>query len=152
MEKQFLLPHKYKKVGWICMGISFLLWGLSLFYDGNLPWSNVNIFTFINKEPLGETIFLGFSEVDLGFTLIGILFIIGGLVVAFSGEKREDEYIMQLRLSSFQWAVFLNYTILLLAFILIFGTDFLSVLVYNMFTTLLFFIIRFHYLLKTLNQ
>ncbi len=149
MKNTLLLPNKFKKLGWTLLAASIVLWIIILFSkEGGVPWLELNFFTVVNKEPLGPQTFFGFSEVNLGFTLIGGLFISGGLIVAFSREKQEDEFINSLRLSAFQWAVLLNYLILFIAFILIFGTDFFTVLMYNMFTTLAFFILRFHYLLK----
>ena len=62
-------------------------------------------------------------------------------------EKNEDEYIAGLRLSSLLWAVCVSYLLLLIAFVLVYGTPFLNVMVYNMFTVLIIFIIRFNYLL-----
>ena len=68
-------------------------------------------------------------------------------MVSFSKEKREDEFIANLRLSSLLWSVWVNYILLLIAFLFIWNFDFLSVMVYNMFTILIIFIIRFNYLL-----
>jgi fatty acid desaturase len=69
------------------------------------------------------------------------------VLVGFSKEKEEDEFIRELRLSSLLWAVLISYALLLLAFLTIYGFAFFSVMVYNMFTVLVIFIIRFHYLL-----
>jgi hypothetical protein len=45
------------------------------------------------------------------------------------------------------WAVFVNYILLLLSFIFIYGTRFFNVMLYNMFTVLIIFIARFNYVL-----
>ena len=76
----------------------------------------------------------------------------GGMFVAFAKQKTEDEFIMKLRLLSFQWAILINYSLLLLCFIFIYDLSFLSVMVYNMFTVLILFIFRFHYLLYKFND
>ncbi len=68
-------------------------------------------------------------------------------MVSFSKEKREDEFIANLRLSSLLWSVWVHFVLLLLAFLFIWGFSFLNVMVYNMFTILIIFIIRFNYLL-----
>ena len=41
----------------------------------------------------------------------------------------------------------INYILLLLAFLFVYGTDFLIVMIYNMFTVLIIFIVRFNYIL-----
>lgn len=80
-------------------------------------------------------------------TVIGVFFIAGALTVSFSKEKNEDEYIAELRLSSLLWAVCVSYILLLMAFLFVYGTPFLNVMVYNMFTVLIIFIVRFNYTL-----
>ncbi|MEO6730880.1 MAG: hypothetical protein ABIN01_06660 [Ferruginibacter sp.] len=79
-------------------------------------------------------------------TLVGIVFIIGGLLVGFSKEKKEDEFIANLRLSSLLWAVCVNYVLLFLAFVFVYGMGFFTVMAYNLFTVLLIFISRFNYI------
>ena len=79
--------------------------------------------------------------------MVGVPFIIGALLVSFSKEKNEDEFIAEIRLSSLLWAVWVNYILLLVSFLLVYGSPFIEVMVYNMFTTLLIFIVRFNHLL-----
>ena len=69
--------------------------------------------------------------------------IIGLLLIAFSKEKVEDEMISQLRLESLQWAVYVNYLVLGVLILLVHGGLFFSVMIYNLFTVLIVFIIRF---------
>ena len=69
------------------------------------------------------------------------------MMVGFSKEKNEDEYIANLRLSSLMWAVWVNYVLLLLCFIFVYGMGFLHVMIYNMFTVLIIFIGRFNLIL-----
>ncbi|MDP3312713.1 hypothetical protein [Lutibacter sp.] len=79
--------------------------------------------------------------------IISILIIVGGIIVAFSKTKNEDEYITIIRMESLIWATYVNYTVLIIAVLFVFDFTFLHVMIYNMFTILLFFIIRFHYIL-----
>ena len=64
----------------------------------------------------------------------------------YTKEKIEDEFIFKLRNDSLVWAIILNYVVLLLTVIFIYEGNFFTVLVYNMFTPLIFFIIRFNFL------
>jgi len=67
--------------------------------------------------------------------------------VSFSKEKNEDEFIAEIRLSSLLWAVCVSYTLLLVAFLFVYGSPFFEVMIYNMFTVLIIFIVRFNYIL-----
>ena len=69
-----------------------------------------------------------------------------------SKEKIEDEYIAKTRLESLVWATYLNYCILLLALLFVYDMAFFWVMIFNMFTLLLFFIVRFNYLIFKLNK
>ncbi len=105
------------------------------------------VFAIMYDEFLGDKVSFSFIQINITNTIIGILFIVGALLVSFSKEKFEDEFIANLRQTSLLWAVLVNYILLLLAFIFIYGTPFFSVMVYNMFTVLIIFIIRFNYVL-----
>jgi len=134
-------------IGWIIlipaviMSIIISLTG----YEAN--WLNAKVFAIFNDEVFGKKQFFSFIQTDITNTVIGFLFILGGLLVSFSKEKNEDEYISKLRLSSLLWAVAVSYLLLLLAFAFVYGTAFLNVMIYNMFTVLIIFIIRFNYIL-----
>jgi len=79
--------------------------------------------------------------------MVELLLIIGGLLVAFSKNKEEDEFISKLRLESLLWATYINYGILIFSILFIYNISFFYVLVANMFTILLLFIIRFNWVL-----
>ena len=74
--------------------------------------------------------------------------IIALLFIAFAREKTEDEYIAHIRLESLKWAVLINYILLLLATWLVHGFAYIDVMMYNMLTVLIIFIIRFNYALN----
>lgn len=113
---------------------------------------NTKTFAFFSNEFFGAQVRFGLVEVDLLPTIIGVCFILGGLFVAFSKVKNEDEYISELRLSSLLWAVYVNYALLLITFIFIYNMSFLMVMMYNMFTILIIFIIRFHFILYNTSK
>lgn len=152
MKKFALLNHRYKKYGWVLLCSGIVLWLGQLIYNDDISFFKTKFLTVVNSDIFTKSTYFSINEVNLTVTLIGILTIVGGLLVAFSKEKEEDEYINQLRLSSFQWAVLINYIILLIVFLTVFGPDFLYVMMVNMFTVLGLFIIRFHYLLYRLRN
>ncbi|MFG6686005.1 hypothetical protein ACGK9U_05435 [Mariniflexile sp. HNIBRBA6329] len=132
MKTNYLLPNKYKKIGWVLFLTGIIL-GVSLqIFDSTEDIFNLDLINNFGFEFLDE--------------IISILIIIGGLLVGFSKEKIEDEFIHKLRHESLVWAIILNYIILFLTVIFIYEGDFFTVLVYNMFTPLIFFIVRFNFL------
>ena len=97
--------------------------------------------------------FFSITENNILDEIIGLLLIIGALLIAFSKEKSEDEFISKIRLESLVWATYINFAILIFTIIFIYDMIFFWVLVFNMFTVLIFFIIRFNWALyKSKNQ
>ena len=148
MFKQMLLPNTCKKIGWVLLIPSALVGFFLMLTDLESKLKiESKVFALYNDEFLGSSKHFGIISADITNTLVGIVFIIGAMMVAFSKEKNEDEYIANLRLSSLMWAVWVNYTLLLLSFIFIYGMGFLHVMIYNMFTVLIIFIGRFNIIL-----
>ncbi|MBL0056018.1 MAG: hypothetical protein IPP31_07420 [Chitinophagaceae bacterium] len=147
MKTKLLLPHRYKSLGWFILIPSTIL-GLVLCYNEfSAEWIHANVFAIATDAPFGKYQYFTATYTNITNTVIGSLFIIGALMVSFSKEKNEDEFIAELRLSSLLWAVCVSYILLLLAFLFVYGTPFLDVMVYNMFTVPIIFIVRFNYIL-----
>lgn len=150
MKTKLLLPNQFKKVGWIILIPSTLLGLYVIISDNTFDFLNVRVFTIYNKSFLfdsSETVRFGFIGHNLTNTVAGILFIVGAMFVAFSREKSEDEFIAKIRLESLLWATYINYAILLFCFLFFYEYEFLYVMIFNMFTILIIFIIRFYYML-----
>ncbi|MBN9352202.1 MAG: hypothetical protein J0H55_16100 [Chitinophagaceae bacterium] len=147
MQNKLLLPHKWKRIGWIILIPSFVF-GLYLIIFGiENVHLNARTFAILDIEILKDTKIFSFISTNISATIAGSLFITGSLLVGFSKEKVEDEFISNLRLTSLLWAVLVNYILLLFAFLFIYGLPFFDVMVYNCFTILIFFIVRFNYVL-----
>ena len=148
MKTNYLLPNKYKTIGWVLpiLGLIFgtFIWSteyesdlltikvLSIFNDDQLFDSNKKLFKIIKNNIIDE--------------LAAFAIIFGGLIVGFTKEKIEDEFIYKLRKDSLVWAIIFNYIILAFTIALVYNFTFFHILVFNMFTPLLFFIIRFNFL------
>jgi hypothetical protein len=142
MDSKLLLPNKFKRIGLILLPPSLLL-GIFNLYD-NFSFEFLTIENTA-KEGMFESDINLTDEIALTGTIVSLLFI------AFAREKHEDEYIESIRLKSLQWAVLVNYALLLIATWLIHGGHgftFLDVMIYNMLTVLIIFIIRFHLVLR----
>lgn len=138
MTPKLLFPNRYKLVGLIIL-VPFLLLGIAFrFFDfGFDAWT-------IHMN--GKSIFGGSTQnLTDEVALTGI--IVGLLLIAFSREKQEDEFINQIRLESLQWAVLINYILLIVAIWVVYDAAFIDVMMYNMLTVLVFFIVRFHIVL-----
>lgn len=150
MNPSLLLPNRYKLIGWLlfipflALGIMWRFWDMELdfltisFIETTVSGKNFNI---TDNSALNFT-----DEIALTGMITGLLFI------AFAKEKREDEFISRTRLVSLQWAVLINYILLILASWFIHGLAFIDVLMYNMLTVLLLFIIRFHLVLSRFQK
>lgn len=147
MKTKLLLPNKFKTPGWIML-IPTTLFGLYIiFSDFEFDFLDARVFTFYSDEILGDSVTMGFVRKNLTYTITGIIFIISAFFVAFSREKTEDEFISRIRLESLLWATYINYGILLFCFMFFYDFGFFYVMIINMFTVLVIFIIRFQYLL-----
>jgi small-conductance mechanosensitive channel len=152
MLHKYLLPNKCKRIGWVFLVFAGIT-GILLTTEILSFEMQANVFAFIDEEFLGKTKTFEVIQTDITPTIIGILFLVGALLVSFSREKREDEFIANLRQSSLLWAVLINYILLIICFAVVYGTSFFNVMLYNMFTVLLLFIIRFNYILfRTAKQ
>ena len=147
MTNKLLLPHKYKALGWYILIPSTIIGIILLISEFQTFSLETKVFALMNEELLENTTYFSIISKNVVPTAIGVLFIIGALLVSFSKEKLEDEFIAEIRQSSLLWAVLVNYILLLLAFIFIYGLAFMNVMIYNMFTILIIFIIRFNYIL-----
>lgn len=153
MKTKYLLPNSWRSFGFILTFISMPL-AIWMLVDGsNFPITEIpthlhfrypdwemfrNIFAI---RPDGTVSFRNIQD------LLGLILIIGLFIIGFSKLKVEDERIAQIRLESLQWGIYANYFILFLCIMLVFGTSFFLIMIYNIFTPLLIFITRFYWLL-----
>ncbi|MFY1048421.1 hypothetical protein [Chryseobacterium sp. GP-SGM7] len=146
MKTLQLFPNRFKIIGWFIFLPSMILGMISLsgIMDFQISLPVVYNSGFFGDKNQG---FLKTTEIDLFPNLFGILIIIGGILVGFSKEKIEDEYISSLRLQSVFWSLIVSYSIVLLLFLTVFGSLFLTVMILIMFLPLVLYIFRFNYLL-----
>ncbi len=117
--KTLLFPHSFQRIGWIIFAISAAIGAYILFTDNTDSYLLNNI------------------------AIIGIS--IGAILATCSREEVEDEMTGQMRLNSLLTALYINYAILIVCSLLIYDLDFLNVMLYNMFTILLIFMVVFRW-------
>jgi len=153
MKTNYLFPHQFKRIGWFLFIPGVLLGILFLITKSDISILNFKVLSIAEERIFGETVFFSITENNILDEITGLLLIIGALLIAFSKEKSEDEFISKIRLESLVWATYINYAILIFTIIFIYDMIFFWVLVFNLFTLLLFFMIRFNWALyKSKNQ
>ncbi len=153
METKYLLPNSFKLAGWIIfiIGIAFgvlffifpdevfhiKVWMPALHYDFPMD-KNSGFLTMVHTAIIDE--------------ITGTLIILGALLVAFSKEKEEDEYIMKIRVESLVWAVIVNSLLLLFCVFAFYGLSFMLAMIFNVVTVLILFVIKFQIALRKANK
>jgi hypothetical protein len=144
MKKLPLLPHVYQRLGAVLF-LPFLLLGIATQGWGyEIPWLNLN-FGISGK-------IIDFNTNNLTDELAAVGVILCMMMMTFSKERTEDEAIQFFRLASLQWAVIVNYLVLVVCILFVYGMGFFTVMIYNMFTTLIIFNIRFRFVLFQHNK
>ncbi|AXG73750.1 hypothetical protein DVK85_05675 [Flavobacterium arcticum] len=147
MKTNFLFPYRLKTLSGILFSISFIL--LALFYSVS-EFSNFEIkakvFALFGDTGLfGENESFFWIENSITDELLILLVIPFGIIFAFSKEKHEDEMVSAIRLNSLAWATIINYVIILLGYLFVYGMPFLNVLMVAMISQLLIFILLFRF-------
>jgi hypothetical protein len=137
MKPHFLFPYWCRYLGW----------GLVI---AHVPMSIIGRANgMINPldNPPTESLFTG---EHLFFICTSLVMALGLFIVAFSREKVEDEQIWHVRLDSLRWAIYINYLVLIASLIFIYDTA--HILELNLWVPLIFFIIRFRWVIFRLNR
>ena len=116
MNTNYLFPHKLKRVG-LVLFIPGLILGFLHLLEVEPSLLDFNVFAVATEAGLLRTKFFSFTETNILDELAGILMILGALLLAFSREEFEDEYISKIRLDSLVWATYVNYIVLILSLI-----------------------------------
>ena len=154
MKTNFLFPHKFRLIGWIILIPSVVLGYMVIFNDFEFSFLNIKVLSLLPTgfdatpgitpitSPLWEIINNNFTQ-----ELAGILFIISTIFVAFSKEKKEDEYIAKIRLESLLWATYATFVIHILCLLFFYDFTYFRSMIINMFTLLIVFIVRYNFII-----
>jgi len=145
MKSNYLFPHRFKKIGWFILIPTIIIGILSVISEWEPPFLDVRVFALFIDDFGGKDQLMGFANNNILNEILGVLMIVSSILVAFSKEKNEDEFIANIRLKSLVWATYWNYGILLVAFLLLYDFSFYWVMVFNMFTILILFILKFNW-------
>ena len=144
MKTNYLLPNNFKRVGWVLFSIGIV--GGIFMYTTDIDTADyleMKVLSIYHDEIFREKSFFKIIENGVFDELVSLCLIVGGVLIGFTKEKIEDEFIYKLRKDSLVWALIVNYSILLIAILFVYDMSFLHILFFNMFTPLLFFVFRF---------
>ncbi len=127
MKKDFLFPHSWRIPGWV-LAVPSLLLGLVLL-TGWAPDSLSLDSYSADQGPLDE--------------IVTVCLIAGLMLIAFSREKDEDEYVTRLRSSSLTWALIVDCILIIIATLTIYGFAYLDALFVMPFLILILFVAKF---------
>jgi hypothetical protein len=137
MKNAPLLAPRFRWIG-LALFIPFAILGaLNLFQDFE--------FAFLHLQVSTKDISASNQNLTDEVALTGC--IIGLLLVSFARVRFEDEFIHLLRLEAWQWAVLIHFVVLLIGIWTVYDFGFLYIMIGNMLTVLVIFLLRFHYLL-----
>ena len=139
MKPRFLFPYWSRYIGYICI-------------IAHIPIMHMRHLDDFGHSRTGAGDPSLFSSEHLYFMSTVLLMLIGLLLVAFSKERIEDEQISRLRLDSLQWAVYFNYVLLIVSLIFFNMKDHPYIVHFNVWVPLVFFIVRFRWVIFRLNQ
>lgn len=152
---RLLLPHRYRNIGWIILGVSVFLHSASLLFPFTINYWVPDFFGHfwraMNHYPI-EGNYSIWADRNILPSILLILTAVGAMFVAFSREAEEDELISQYRLNALSWALVIHYGILMLLHFVLGGFLYWFAFQYMMFTPLLIFILRFNYLKYSLRK
>ncbi len=150
MKRIFLLPHSFKKVGWAILIPTFII-GLMMFIDGCNGFPG---YLMKGLDPAGGLYRVldsdAMTAILNNIAIIGIC--AGSLFVACSREPIEDELITQVRLNSLLVALYLNTAFVVVSALCFYELDYLYVMIGNIFTVLLVFLVVYEVKLWRLKK
>lgn len=151
--QRYLFPHCFQKIG-IILALAGIAAVYVRFGMGYKPdFLNIQVFTFYSS--IFESKYFSIVGNNIGEE-IGMLLLLSGLFfLSMSKEKKEVEENWELRLTSFLFAFYINSIMLFVGILFFFGWGFLAIMGLNLFSFLIFYNLKFRYLIfkkKKLND
>ena len=137
----YLLPYKYKRIGAVLIfaglvGLVFFLW-----FDFRITLPVFAVYSSFLETKIFTTFRTNVSD-----ELIMLLLLTGFYMVAFSKEKTESEILDQIRAKAFSKAILANICLLVFSILFIFGNGFLMILLLNLISIFIFYLIFLFFL------
>ena len=149
-----LLPNKVRSIGWAILFLGFVL-GVTRFYFGiKLELFNIKVFAVYSKY--FETNYFKVIDNHVSEEVTALLLLVGLFFISLTKEKIENAIISALRYKSLILTFYINTSFVALSFLFVFGFGFINILIINVFSPFIIYIILFKYFLykglKTENK
>ena len=131
MKTNYLFPHKFKFIGLLILIPTILMYFFIDFKNSNFLVQGPEFLTFNVPHFFEDAQLLTYKLENLYNGLIGMVILISSLMIAFSKEKEEDEFIQKIRLDSLVWATYFNAFVLFLSLMFLYDWQFFWVMTFH---------------------
>ena len=143
---KLFLPNKLRIYGWVILLFGIILC-VSRFYFGVKPeFLNIKVFAVYSKY--FETNYFKVIENHVSEELTALLILVGLFILSFTNEKIENDSVSAIRYKSFIFAFYINTVLIALSFLFVYGFGFINILVINVFSPFIIYIILSRYFLS----
>ena len=151
MNKNYLLPHRFKTAG-IIMFFPFCAACLWLLLSGVLDCSYINWPALcINPEDLADDPFRIIKNDPINeIAMLGLLASL--CFIALSREKDEDEMTGHIRMQSFVWSFWITAAVLAFGIIFIYGLAFMEFSFAAIFLVFVLYILKFNLTMRAVRR
>lgn len=151
MKNLYLFPRKYIAVALPVAVLCITYFTLITLEAIECP------FVFTTKVPMFSLVhdklfepnhtYFGWESRNIEKELLGITLIVSALVIAFTKEQVEDEFIQSLRHQALQWSIVVSYIAVIIGVLIFYNLDYVTFSSWALLFPLASFILRFRYLL-----
>ncbi|RAR46717.1 hypothetical protein [Flavobacterium lacus] len=145
--KNFLLPYYFKIIGLSLILIGILFSVFYLKYDFKYTTA---VFALVSMYM--ENRFFVITQTNTIDEIILILFVVGFGLLVFSKEKSEAEFFTVAREKALVKASIANTIFILISIIFIYGAGFVAILVLNLITVFIFYLLFFYFSLNKIDK
>jgi hypothetical protein len=143
--KFHLLSYQFKYPGFGSLMAGCIMAYLVISRNYKPDFLDVPVFA-IYSSYLNKVIF-GITQTNFADELAIILLLLGLILLAVSKQKLEKDHYMKMRSNALIWSVFLNTALMMVAALTFFGMGYLIILMINIFSQLVIYLILFNVLL-----
>lgn len=143
---KLFLPNKLRIYGWVILLFGIIL-GVSRFYFGVKPeFLNIKVFAVYSKY--FETNYFKVIENHVSEELTALLILVGLFIISFTKENIENDSVSAIRYKSLIFTFYINTVLIALSFLFVYGFGFINILVINVFSPFIIYIILSRYFLS----
>lgn len=151
MEKNYLLPYRYKKIG-LCMFIPFCAFFICLFCTGNIYSTGFEMPLFAVVADFPAEVKFGIVH-NSPFDEIALLGMLASLAfIALSKEKDEDEMTGHIRMQSFVWSLWATTAFCAFVILFVFGLSYLCFTYLAVFLMPIVYIAKFNMTMRKIRK